>query len=118
MRIGSILSANWSEEQGVIQGCVGGPPSFKLFTNDIQKRSTGDCSDQEIMRSKYADDTSDLVKAMSWLAAEIKLKFSIADMAKKSLANLLTLNLKNPKQYQSSHLKIILKRTATVALTG
>ena len=93
MRIGSLTSELWTETMGVVQGCVGGPPSFKIFTNDIRAPKNVD----DILRSKYADDTSDLVKAMTWLAAEIKLKFSICDMAAKSLANLLTLNLSKSK---------------------
>ena len=93
MKIGHLTSEIWSETMGVVQGCVGGPPSFKIFTNDIRAPE----SENPILRSKYADDTSDLVKALTWLAAEIKLKFSIFDMSAKSLANLLTLNLSKSK---------------------
>jgi len=93
MKIGKIESEKWREDLGIVQGCVGGPPAFKFYTNDIQLPN----SVRSGPRSKYADDTGDLLYRDTWTEVEYDLKLAMDDMHEKSVSNLLTLNLSKSK---------------------
>ena len=82
------------EDCGVIQGCTAAPLSFSILTNDIRapKLTVGDS-----FRSKFADDTKDLVSANSWKQAKINSDLAYEDLKKCSHANFLTLNAKKFK---------------------
>ena len=82
------------EDCGVIQGCTAAPLSFSILTNDIRapKLMVGDS-----FRSKFADDTKDLVSADSWKQAKINSDVAYQDLKKCSHANFLTLNAKKFK---------------------
>ena len=82
MILDDFRSSDMTENYGVVQGCTSGPPYFSLYSNDMQ------IEHPDVVRVKYADDTSDEVISNSWGKA-----LEIAKLCKESLQDQTDRNL-------------------------
>ena len=83
---GGLTSKSHSENVGCIQGCVGSPPSYKLYTADFSSQ------DDESILIKWADDSTSQAIADTWLQCDSIIKSETDNLHSVSHANKLSLD--------------------------